>query len=504
MKDTQPTTVGRFVHDLTHTRACGSGMPHTMRLREAAAALLHLSQRTGRHRPLVHTRWTDEAAAAAEDEAAGPGGGASRPTTQEAKIRSFDSKSNAHGSSDEAARGAAGESSTCDVQQQISEWHLEQLSLPPEDRDDACMQELAAVVKTIPALSLRPLGLCALLCRLATVVCLDEGDFVFRAGDRADESFFLLMGRVKLEESRADGGVIDEGGTDVDVEVGMSLDWGLPLIREKMARKATAVCIQDSMVLRLDRADLELAHDGCHAEALLDLLHKPPTQRDENELTEIDDKCLAQVEAFSRLHVDVRKKLARHLLPQLVQKSALLWNRDDEAEDVYITYGAILEAEAGGPLSSRSMKKMSSQASTPAPDHDKELSPPPKSPLGHISRTCSSGGIKAMAILRSASCGSNSSANMILRTSSVAGLPKEESEGLVQGGGVAGWDALSGARRNKTFVVRETGFVFVLGVEQLRAAVSAHTDAESLRKMEVVKSGLDLDVRNRVKISRRK
>jgi hypothetical protein len=221
-----------------------------MRLREAAAALLHLSQRTGRQRPLVHTRWTDEAAA--EDVA-----GASRPTTQEARIRSFESKSNAHGSSNESARGAAGRSSPCDVLQQMNEWHLEQLTLPPEDRDDACMQELAAVVKKIPALSHRALGLCALLCRLATVVCLDEGDFVFRAGDRADESFFLLMGRVKLEESRADGGVIDEGRTDVDV--GMSLDWGLPLIREKMARKATAVCLQDSMVLRLDRADLELA-----------------------------------------------------------------------------------------------------------------------------------------------------------------------------------------------------------------------------------------------------
>lgn len=471
-----------------------------MRLQDAAAALSNFFQRTGVERPQVHTRWTD---AAVRDAA----GDASRPNTEDAEIRTFEVKSNAQNLSRVALSGTAGDASEPSVQEvphNISERHLEQLMLSSEARSSSCMHEVAEMLRKIPALSLRPIGHLEVLCRLSTVEFLKAGDYVFRAREHADESYFVLTGRVTLE-SRPDSAVDD---ANVDFKQGTSLDLGLPLIRDKICRRADAICKTDSMVLRLRRDDLELARGACDAEAFLDLLHKAPSQRDDNDLSEIDENCLGHIAAFSGLHVNVRRRIARHLRPELVQKPALLWNKDDETENMYITYGAILEicgtqGTSRGVTSTttllarspsgRPLKKRNSQASSPVPDREKEVISPPKSPLMQIARTGSLGG-KAVALTRIASLSSNTNANGISRTTQVLQFGGMEVDGLVQGGGVAGQESQCGARRNRKCVVRETGFVLVLSLEQLQTAVVAHMEAESLRKSDLVKTGLDLEI----------
>jgi len=445
---------------------------HRLRLEDAAASLACLSERTGTERPLVHTRWSDLASSAGLNRSKSGG------------ILAFP------GSVERAALGGVAEV-PCDdplpgsapTAPPVSEWHMEELTMPSEARTDSCMREVAEMVKSVPTLSETCHGLRKTLSRLSHAEFLAAGDFVFRAGEDARESCFLLVGCVSLQYNDASA-----GAEIIEIRQG-SLDLGLPLVRDRISRKENARCTEDCVLLRLSRTDFQLAHTACEAEKLLDLLHKPPGQRDEVDLTEIDDKCVTQVSAFSGLDKNVRRCLARYLRPQLVQKHAILWKKDDEAEDMFVTYGAVLLHEAPPSSSSPnfpmggSFKKTSSgsQASSPG------LSSPPRSPAA-IARIGSSGfkAIPQPMISRS------SSVQRVL-DGLVTAHPSHGEDGLASSGALVGHDGLSSARRGSTCVVRESGFVLALCLETFQGAVAAYTEAESVRKLELVKAGLDLE-----------
>jgi CRP-like cAMP-binding protein len=97
----------------------------------------------------------------------------------------------------------------------------------------------------------------AAIARIAEREAFDEGDAIYQLGDPAKDLFIVLSGRIRFSL-----GVGNRGGTSGSIfSEGQVVGWAA-VLADQPRRLATAVCLEDSQVIRIRGTELLAVFDS--------------------------------------------------------------------------------------------------------------------------------------------------------------------------------------------------------------------------------------------------